>query len=74
MTVYDQDEPTVIDGLGRKRFQPRPQPEVEPDDPHHGPIDSDEDLRFLRDDDPRLSRHERREQRREKRQDERDDD
>jgi hypothetical protein len=33
--------------------EPNPEPEPEPSDPHEGPLDDDEDGRFLRRDDPR---------------------
>jgi hypothetical protein len=49
-------------------------PTEEVNDLHRGPIDREDDIRFLRDDDPRLTRHEQREKRREERREERRDD
>lgn len=39
---------------------PNPEPVPEPSDPHEGPLDDDEDARFLRRDDPRRLEIERR--------------
>jgi hypothetical protein len=39
---------------------PAPEPDHEPSDPHRGPLDDDEDGRFLERDDPRRLEAERR--------------
>ena len=37
----------------RREIDPRPEPDEEPSDHHRGPLDNDEDGRFLDRDDPR---------------------
>ncbi|HEY1437349.1 MAG TPA: hypothetical protein VGG82_07590 [Casimicrobiaceae bacterium] len=39
--------------IERDEVQPTPEPSREPFDPHLGPLDNDDDVRWLRDDDPR---------------------
>jgi hypothetical protein len=37
-------------------IDPTPEPDAEPADPHQGPLDDDDDARFLRREDPRRKR------------------